>query len=246
MPLNKKAYISAEANSSATISGPPSTLELLFSDSAVLSSSRKVKLPIAAAYHARHLGDPDIDRIIGKTPLLDDFPTKGAQIISTSSGKPIIVNNLRELLHHVIVDILQEPLNWTKVIHAVTSSLSKGQARLTAVGPTNVTKSLYHALTTAGIKVSETGELQPSPATQIREGSGAIAIVGMSGRFPGGETLEEFWKVLEDGLDLHKKVNRISFLYSVVALIVLAHRFRKTDSMWKATVIHPESSGTQL
>ncbi|KAI9876882.1 MAG: hypothetical protein M1830_005404, partial [Pleopsidium flavum] len=211
LPLNKKAYISVEANSSATISGPPSTLELLFSDSAVLSSSRKVKLPIAAAYHARHLGDPDIDRIVGNTPLLDDFPTKGSQIISTSSGKPIIANNLRELLRHVIIDILQEPLNWTKVIHAVTSSLSQGQARLTAVGPTNVTKSLYHALTTAGIKVAETGELQPSPATQIREGSGAIAIVGMSGRFPGGETLEEFWKVLEDGLDLHKKVPKDRF-----------------------------------
>lgn len=37
-----------------------------------------------------------------------------------------------------------------------------------------------------------------APSTQSK-----IAIVGMSGRFPGGANLDAFWDSLEKGLDLH-------------------------------------------
>ena len=34
----------------------------------------------------------------------------------------------------------------------------------------------------------------------------AIAVVGMSGRFPGVDNLEDFWRILERGEDLCREV----------------------------------------
>ncbi len=209
--MNKEAYISAEANSSQTISGPPSTLELLFSKSEVLARSRRAALPITAAYHAYHLGEPDMDALLGKSPLFDLLQTKTTRIFSTSSSTPVIAKDLRELLRVVIADILQKPLDWTNTVLQLAIHLGKGPVRLKSIGQSSATKPLQ-ALRTAGvISYAEEEELQSSPETSLRAGSGAVAIVGMSGRFPGAETLEDFWKVLENGLDLHKKVNALCF-----------------------------------
>jgi hypothetical protein len=46
------------------------------------------------------------------------------------------------------------------------------------------------------------------PQSHGRNRSDHIAIVGMSGRFPGAQNLEEFWKVLYEGLDMHREVGQ--------------------------------------
>lgn len=50
----------------------------------------------------------------------------------------------------------------------------------------------------------------PSRNTTNTEETG-VAIVGMSGRFPGAESLDEFWKVLEDGIDLCREIPQDRF-----------------------------------
>ena len=195
---------------STTISGPPSTLALLFSSSDVLSNASKVGLPISAAFHARHLGEPDVDKIIGQSSIHDIGLTKNTQIISTGSGAPFVAGTLRELLQQIIVDALQNPLYWTTTVQTVASNLSKSDVTLIAFGPTTVTKSLRRALETKGIKTTEIGEFDLPTSGTPRGGSGDIAIVGMSGRFPGGDSLEEFWKMLAKGRDLHRKVIEFS------------------------------------
>jgi len=128
--------------------------------------------------------------------------------MSTGSGKPFVANSLRALLYQVIDDVLENPLYWTKTVQNVISSLDTAELSLTSFGPTNVVKSLRRTLEAAGVKVTETGEVTPTVPINMRGGSGHIAIVGMSGRFPGGADLEEFWKeVLEKGRDMHSKVN---------------------------------------
>ena len=133
-------------------------------------------------------------------------PKKNAHIMSTGSSTAIAVDSLRLLLDQIIDDVLSNPLYWTKTVQAIVSSLGKTDVVLTTLGPTTVTKSLHRILETAGIKVTETGTANPPPPDNIRGGSGDIAIVGMSGRFPGGESLDEFWKSIEQGRDLHTKV----------------------------------------
>jgi iterative type I PKS product template protein len=196
------------ADSSCTISGPPSTLALLFASSKTLANAVRVKLPITAAFHARHLGKPNTAKIVGSSSLFGVGLKHNLQILSTGSAEPFIAESLADLLHQIIDDVLEFPLIWSKTVQAVISDLETPDVTITTFGPTNVSKSLRRALESAGLKVTETGEISPSPQHKIRGGSGHIAVVGMSGRFPGGGDLEEFWKeVLEKGRDMCSKVN---------------------------------------
>lgn len=210
MPSHKRIYISAESDSSTTISGPPSVLALFTSSSETLPNISKVSLRIAAAFHALHLSKPDVQRIIGKSTLLvGKALKKNATIISTGSGVRFAADSLGDLLPLVVDDILQNPLYWTKTLQALITSLGKSaQVALTAFGPTNVTKSLRRTLESSGVEVTETKEVE---VPQVVDGhilgeSDDIAVVGMSCRLPGSDSLEEFWEVLEQGRDLHTKV----------------------------------------
>lgn len=212
--MHKYAYISAESDSSTTISGPPSVLALLFTSSKTLSKAPRARLPIAAAYHASHLGKPNADKIVGSFLLQDRSLKRNSHIMSTSSSTPFVADSLSILLHQIIDDILQLPLYWSKTVQAVVSSLSKADINLTILGPTSMAKSLRRALEKGGITITETDHANTPPAGNMHGGSGAVAVVGMSGRFPGGESLREFWEVLKKGQDLHKKVIR-SFITEI-------------------------------
>lgn len=210
MPSHKRIYISAESDSSTTISGPPSVLALFTSSSETLPNISKVSLRIAAAFHALHLSKPDVQRIIGKSTLLvGKALKKNATIVSTGSGVRFSADSLGDLLPLVVDDILQNPLYWTKTLQALITSLGKSaQVTLTAFGPTNVTKSLRRTLESSGVEVVETKEVEVPLVVDghILGESDDIAVVGMSCRLPGSDSLEEFWEVLEQGRDLHTKV----------------------------------------
>lgn len=180
---------------------------MLFSYSETLRNTRKICLPINAAFHAPHLGDPDTDRIVGSLINHNDYHLrKDAFIISTSTGEQIPGRSLGAVLERVVSDILQEPLRWSIVTQSIASRLQNHHAVLISAGPVRAVDSLQRELTRQGVKISNSFEMQPSLTLQNPINSGDIAIVGVSGRLPGGETLEEIWKILEEGQDLHKKV----------------------------------------
>lgn len=213
MPSHKRVYISAESDSSTTISGPPSVLELFKSSSEILSNVSQVSLRIAAAFHALHLSKPDVELIIGTSPLFVGKALKNnARIISTGSCVRFAADTLSALLPLVVDDILQNPLYWTKTLQALVIGFGKAaDVTLTAFGPTNVTKSLRRTLESSGIEVTETREVEiPAVDGHGIEDSDDIAIIGMSCRLPGSDSLEEFWDVLEQGRDLHTKVTEHS------------------------------------
>ncbi|MGC2744318.1 MAG: beta-ketoacyl synthase N-terminal-like domain-containing protein, partial [Candidatus Angelobacter sp.] len=56
----------------------------------------------------------------------------------------------------------------------------------------------------------EAGNASDFAHDNVAAGGESIAIIGMSGRFAGSESLEEFWQNLEQGKDLIKKVSRWS------------------------------------
>ena len=54
---------------------------------------------------------------------------------------------------------------------------------------------------------------QPAASTHdARGGSDLVAIVGMSGRFPGSENIEEFWNLLQSGATTHEEIPASRFL----------------------------------
>ena len=202
------AYISAEAESSVTLSGPPSTLSRLFSSHPTFSKVSKVTLPISAAFHARHLRLPEMDRIIAPSLLHDRGLKPNAHVRSTHSGSPFAADSLISLLRDAIDDILQHPLYWNKVLQGLVTDVgATSEVMVIDLGPTNVSKSVRRAFDTVDIKVVDDDPAVLPPHQNLRSGSGDVAIVGMSCRTPGAETLEEFWEVLERGRDLCTKVS---------------------------------------
>ena len=202
LPRSHIAYISAISHDSCTISGPPSTIERLFSVSSKLLLARKIKLPISAAFHASHLAPASYRNFIGPTSILKNFwIKKSSRLYSSSTGKVWLGHNLSDILERVVHDILYKPLQWTKTIQSVIRQIDTENVELQVIGSGNAAKSLKVALETNGFNVTfvACGQTQ-------RLGSQDIAITGMSGRFPGANNLHDFWKILVSGREMHRKV----------------------------------------
>ena len=103
------------------------------------------------------------------------------------------------------MDILREPMRWSRVVEEMINSFKDQGATLTSAGPVRAADSLRQRLVSAGIEVSKSTEMQPRREQHTKLRSSDIAIVGYAARLPESETLEEVWKILEGGRDLHKK-----------------------------------------
>ena len=129
-------------------------------------------------------------------------------MISSGTGKPYVASDLRGLLRLMLDDISRNTLRLTDTVQQVVSDI-RGckEVDLLVVGPTAHTTLVQDALQSAKISVNVIRDAKaPSFTRSKREGSDLVAIVGMSGRFPGGENLQEFWNMLAQGLDLHEEV----------------------------------------
>lgn len=189
-----------------TVSGPPATLIKLFQTTDLLNSASKLPLPVSVAVHAPHLPIPDVDIIIGNTISSSQKLSKSC-LLSNHTAKPYHADNLRSLLSLVIDDILQNVLYLSDLVDATIARLHRGcDVILTCLGPTNQTQLVQTSCAAAGYKVIITNHADPPLPTQVREGSGCIAIVGMSGRFPRADNVHAYWKNLLEGAELHEKV----------------------------------------
>ncbi|KAJ5490412.1 Acyl transferase/acyl hydrolase/lysophospholipase [Penicillium expansum] len=203
----RRAYISAQSTSSVTISGPPSYTAELLQKEPVFHGRKTIPLPIAAAFHAEHL-DPVPWKKISQACSNAPFETfkPNMPLISPSSGLPYAADNLSALLIQVVDDILQQPIILEEAVKGV-ASLASPSISLLSFGPTSSKKTIMNSLnSTAGIEVDDKSKAAFENSMEEPDTENAIAIVGMSVRLPGSETLEEFWKVLEQGRDLHEKI----------------------------------------
>ena len=209
IPNHRQAFLAVTSRTWTTVFGPPSTLSELWAFSPELELAPKLKLVAGGAVHAPHLPLLNADTIIGDSPIFrTPYPSK-AQIVSTSSCLPYAASDMRSLLSQMIADIGRNPLRLTESVDFLLSNISKGtkEVDLIVLGPTAHTRLLQIALQDASIRVNTISEPSiASPAKDLREGSGKIAIVGMSGRFPGSESIQEFWANLQMGVDFHEKV----------------------------------------
>ena len=105
-------------------------------------------------------------------------------------------------------DIMKNPLRLTETVQRVVTELRGDQVDLFVVGPTAHTSLVQDAFQSAKFNVNVVRSADsPSPIHSKREGSDLVAIVGMSGRFPGSENIRQFWDLLAQGRDLHEQVN---------------------------------------
>lgn len=213
IPIHRQAFLAVTSRTWTTVFGPPSTLSELWAFSPELGLAPKLELVAEGAVHAPHLPLLNADAIIGDSPIfLTPYPSK-AKIVSTSSCLPYTANDMRSLLSQMIADIGRNTLRLTESVDFLLSNVSKEtkEVDLIVVGPTAHTRVLQVALQDASFRVNTISEPSiPSPATDLRGGSGKVAIVGMSGRFPGSESIQEFWANLQMGVDFSEKVRELS------------------------------------
>lgn len=113
------------------------------------------------------------------------------------------------------------PLHWDNVLESIGSSVKESgcsKCTILRLGPSNASQSLTSAL--KQIKSLEVsldnrfvGEIEDTNTDEPtgRLAHSKIAICGLSGRFPDAADHEEFWSLLEKGLDLHREIPKDRF-----------------------------------
>ncbi|KAL9577385.1 MAG: hypothetical protein Q9212_006395, partial [Teloschistes hypoglaucus] len=115
--------------------------------------------------------------------------------------------------------------------------LNRTGSRISILGLSGVSKLLRAAFSITRMRVIADEDAQTLAVNPGSDGD-EIAIVGMAGRFPGAESLEDFWQTLEKGLDLHRRVRTPNCL----KIDSLIHTFQVPPDRFSAD-IHYDPTG---
>lgn len=170
----------------------------------------KNELNIHALQHTVTMTQSDVDYIVGnspllQTPILPDFRVWGMDNPEAKYA------NWGALLRAVVSQVLSLPLDIPHVISQLNASLGPRNLDVKVIGPSSHTSYLAGALKAAGSTASfhtdrSLERQQPKVPSQ-----GRIAIVGMAGRGPGCDNLEEFWDVIMSKQDLCEEIPKDRF-----------------------------------
>lgn len=163
-----------------------------------------MRLPLSGPLHAPHLPLPDLESILGESKTWDVPLNSSVRVISTSSGDILEEHHdVRALLWKCLVDILQLPSDLVAVRSRLQSLAHNQGFHVTSFGSSTFTTYLQHSI--PSLRLHE-DPLTTGSHLSYRELNDPIAIVGMSGRFPGADSTDELWQLLLQGLDTHKEV----------------------------------------
>ncbi|KAK0728742.1 hypothetical protein B0T26DRAFT_768494 [Lasiosphaeria miniovina] len=227
VPSSKRVKIAISGDRWSTIIGPPSVLELVFSQCSELKRLPRNELTgIRAMQHTLDVAEADIDYVVGSSPLLATPLRPGYKVWGMAGDDAnAVYSSWGHLLRVAAVQTLSQRLDVVQTAGKLSAHL--GTARhmdVHIMGPSghvaylvNVLKAGPSGALTRNVSVYDdlvaaqsqspsegSGSGSGSGSGGIREG--AIAVVGMSGKGPGSENLEEFWNVIATGQDCHEEI----------------------------------------
>ncbi|TVY82326.1 Conidial yellow pigment biosynthesis polyketide synthase [Lachnellula suecica] len=216
LALSNKLYVSAVGAASVTITGPPSIRRVLFEKSTEFQGLQRKEIPIKGPYHASHLYNvADVDRIISGS-IADQIKQYDVvhQLVGLSSSSE--QTSALQLFRDCVLEILAFEVHLDSSIKTCVSrarSSSSSDVRVLAMGPTALANTLISSLKVGGglnlsleDYVSWTSQNTVPKPTNGNLQNSKIAIIGMAGRFPNAADHEAFWKLLEQGLDVHREI----------------------------------------
>ena len=182
--------------------------------------------------HASHLPLPDVDQISGPLSFGRADISSKARIFSTSKCQPFSTNQCGALLNEILKDIVQQTSNLDSLTKSAIRTMERNEdVRLHVLGPVTHESLIQTLLEARNVTRPQIGLYDPPLMPDTRGGSGLIAIVGMSGRFPEADNLQDFWNVLRAGKDLHKQVGKPYKFTNHAALILILQRSQKIGSV---------------
>lgn len=221
-PETGKIFVSAISRTSVTVSGPPSRLKVLFNKSEFFRGTRFIALPVYGGLcHAPHIfGERDIQSIVHGSSL-NSISTNACPVVpvySTSTGLPYPAKTATELFESVVAELLTQAIYWDRVILGLVDRgkcTGASEAVLHCFGNSialnDLNTALENDLPELEIVVSSLiawiFQASPTGTTPRGPAQSKLAIIGMSCRLPGGATnTEKFWELLEQGLDVSRRV----------------------------------------
>ena len=155
-----------------------------------------------------------------QTSVIDRLDPKflpGIPILSRG-GRPFSAKSARELLEQIVSENLMQAPQWENVVQGVieiANTAGISECQVLAFRVSRPVHDLMVALRSENqpfvtstedlvtwIYKEAVGDIVPRGTMQSK-----IAIVGMSCRLPGGATdTDKFWDLLDQGLDVHKKI----------------------------------------
>lgn len=167
----------------------------------MLNEAPRVPTDARGGVHMPQLPELKENDIVGASPLLEKTLPSTALVWSPYNCQQRQALTLKQLLVDIIRDVTQKPLMLHDVISALGEHLSSCQGvNLVAAGYTPHLPVIQRAFLSRGIDctITENEENQESTLQSSRGGTDKFAIVGMSGRFPGSESVAEYWQSLLD------------------------------------------------
>jgi acyl transferase domain-containing protein len=146
---------------------------------------------------------------------LSQVPAPRRATISASTGNRSEATTASALFTEAVTDILRRPVQWSSITAAVASDSLLAQATtLAGFEASQASKSLQAAIQSGGNSISFQDLSQWATAdtgSKPVQNTSNVAIVGMSGRFPGAPDVEALWDVLIQGKDMHKRIPKDRF-----------------------------------
>ncbi|PSN64200.1 ketoacyl-synt-domain-containing protein [Corynespora cassiicola Philippines] len=192
-----------------TVIGPPSVLKQFFGSCTEVKTMPRQKLRISSLTHAlESLDEEEVNYILGDSTLLNANVLPQYVLLSLGNTAEYKCTLWRDLLSQVVRDIGTKPLMLQKGLQALHGRLDiNHHVALKVMAPT------FHLSVVSGFleQHGRTVKVVHEPSSWVQERdqidyTGKVAIVGMSGRYPGSDGLKEFWKTIVDGKMMHSEV----------------------------------------
>ncbi|KHN94383.1 Beta-ketoacyl synthase [Metarhizium album ARSEF 1941] len=199
IPRVRRACVGFLSDSWLTVFGPPTTLQQLFEWSAELEDAPHIETDACMGVHMETLPELDLGRILGSSAWLNRAPGRTTTIVSPYTCQPRRQQTLRGLLEEILMDVGQRTLHLAAATDAILDLARTDKLRVVMPGYTSHDVHLLKSLQRRGIEYSVMSHGDHLASKPAREGSGRVAIVGMSGRFPGSSDVDTFWEGLLQG-----------------------------------------------
>lgn len=161
--------------------------------------------------HASHLPVVDLETVIGKSDMLHAPVSEAVDVPSLRNHLSDCALDLRALLLQACHNICHETFKLEASVASTVAALkpsNEQKLEIVLVGRTTRSGLFQRLLSSSGIhtKICEDSHTEPSSDTTLSSLSGSIAVVGMAGRFPGSDDVEQFWESLLSRKEYHERV----------------------------------------
>jgi iterative type I PKS product template protein len=216
IPSTKRAKVAVTGAGWSTVIGPPSVLGLVMNQCQAIKNLAKNPLEIKALQHTLNtMTDADFDYMVGNNSVvlqkLISCPNHGLWGMDDPTAT---YATFGDLLRDVCSQVLGRPLDITQVVSSLSSKLEGVRSiRLIQVGNSSHAPYVASVLKKAGreVSVQDQHSLLNSDDIGASLMAGRIAIVGMAGRGPGSENVDEFWDVIMAKQDLCTEIPKDRF-----------------------------------